>query len=110
MSPQATTTQDAQPATGSNQMAVDLVIAAQKLEGRRADLLEEVSANRTLLRLLDKNGQLENATVTVDGKQVSVPEWLDDFYPEKEKDTQRSKEEIAATQKVRAEARKRFAK
>lgn len=81
---------------------------AQRLEGQRADLLDEVAANRQYLRLMDKNGELEGETATVDGKNVPAGDWLDDFYPEKEKDVKRNEDEIERTRKVREDARKRF--
>lgn len=79
------------------QTAAERQIArAMKLEKERAELGERISANRDYLRLMDKNDELTE----------DQGEWLDAFYPVKEKGEQRSKEEIEATRKVKEAARK----
>lgn len=88
---------DAAAATDAPQTAADRQIArAKSLERERAELGERISANRDYLRLMDKNDELT----------AEQGEWLDAFYPVKEKGEQRSKEEIEATRKVKEEARK----
>lgn len=76
--------------------AAVLIEQAQALEAERAEVMERVTANRTELRLIDKQGNLSEEQ----GK------WLDTFYPEKEKGERRSKEDIEATRKAREAARK----
>lgn len=76
--------------------AAVLIEQAQGLEAERAEVMERVTANRTELRLIDKQGNLSDEQ----GK------WLDTFYPEKEKGERRSKDDIEATRKAREAARK----
>lgn len=69
---------------------------ARALEKERAELQERIGKNRDYLRLMDANDEL----TTEEG------EWLDAFYPVKEKGEQRTKEEIERTRKAKEEARK----
>lgn len=71
------------------------ILRAVRLEGERADVLKRVAANREYLRLMDENEELED----------DEADWLEDFYPSKEKGAQRSNDEIERTRKVRAAAR-----
>ena len=68
---------------------------AKMLERQRAKLMEQVSANRTYLRLMAANDELSAAQ----------RKWLSTFYPEKEKGQERSAEDIEATRKARQAAR-----
>lgn len=85
-----------QPTTVPQSAAERQIARAKSLEKERAELMERIAANRDYLRLMDKNDELTDAQ----------GEWLDTFYPQKEKGEQRSKEDIEATRKVREEARK----
>lgn len=85
-----------QPTTAPQSAAERQIARAKSLEKERAELMERIAANRDYLRLMDKNDELTD----------SQGEWLDTFYPQKEKGEQRSKEDIEATRKVREEARK----
>lgn len=81
----------------SEQTAAERQIArAKDLERQRGDLMDLITANRDYLRLMDKNDELTD----------EQGDWLDVFYPLKEKGEQRSKSEIEATRKAREEARK----
>ena len=62
--------------------------------------MERIADNRNYLRLMDKNEALTAAQ----------GEWLDKFYPLKEKGERRSKEDIEATREIRKEARAKPAK
>lgn len=76
--------------------AAVLITQAMALERERAGVMEKVGANRTELRLIDKQGNLSD----------EQGEWLDTWYPEKEKGERRSKDDIEATRKAREAARK----
>lgn len=81
----------------SEQTAADRQIArANELERQRGDLMDLITANRDYLRLMDKNEELS----------TEQGDWLDVFYPQKEKGEQRSKQEVEATRKVKEAARK----
>ena len=69
---------------------------AMQLERDRASLLKRIDDNRKYLRLMDRNEELT----------TEQTEWLDRFYPEKEKGERRSKEEVEATRRAREAARK----
>jgi hypothetical protein len=88
MSPQPT----AAPAETSAQKQIR---RAKELEGQRAKLSKSIAANREYLRLMDANDELDEEQA----------DWLEDFYPQKEKGDRRSEEEIERTRKVKAEAR-----
>lgn len=95
MAPQPT----AAPAQHSNHPVGSpawLVEQAKRLEKERADLMEKIGANRNLLRQLHK----------VDALDAEMREFVEKFYPEKEKGSNRSKDEIEATRKLREAARK----
>lgn len=72
------------------------IARAKGLERERADLMERIGKNRDYLRLMDANEELT----------ADQAEWLDAFYPVKEKGEQRTKEEIEATRKAKEDARK----
>lgn len=69
---------------------------AKKLEKERGELMLRIGANRDFLRNLHKMGAL-------DGEQRK---FVETFYPEKEKGSSRSADEIEATRKAREDARK----
>ncbi|MDE2101949.1 MAG: hypothetical protein KGL39_32180 [Patescibacteria group bacterium] len=73
-----------------------LVAQAKDLERERAALMEKIGANRNLLRQLHK----------VDALDDEMKRFVEQFYPEKEKGSNRSKDEIEATRKLREAARK----
>jgi hypothetical protein len=68
---------------------------AKQLERDRDKLMKQIAANRTYLRLMAQNDELTN----------DQEDWLEDFYPTKEKGEQRSAEEIEATRRAKAAAR-----
>jgi hypothetical protein len=69
---------------------------ALHLERERADLMNRIGKNREYLRLMDANDALTDAQ----------GEWLDKFYPLKEKGERRSQEDILATREAKMAARK----
>lgn len=73
-----------------------LVAQAKELEHTRGVLMEKIGANRLLLRNLRKAGALTE----------DFERFVEDFYPEKEKGTKRSDQEIEATRRAREAARK----
>ena len=83
-------------ATSGDTLAANEIRGAIQLEKRRSDLMKEIQDNRELLRLLDRRG-------TLDDDQA---EFLDIFYPEKERGSRRQKDDIEATRKAREAARK----
>jgi serine protease inhibitor len=68
---------------------------AKHLESQRAEIMVQVAKNRDYLRLMDQNGELT--------EEQGV--WLDAFYPLKERGARRSKDDIDATRRAKAEAR-----
>lgn len=75
------------------------IVRAVHLEKLRSDLMEQVTANRDYLRLMEKNGELNEAQTA----------FRKTFYPDKEKGESRDKDEIEATRKLRETARKGYA-
>lgn len=71
------------------------VARARTLERERADVMKRISANREYLRLMEENEELTD----------DEGDWLDDFYPQKEKGQSRSDDEIERTRKAKAAAR-----
>lgn len=69
---------------------------AKKLEKERGEIMERIGANRAFLRNLHKMGGLD----------ASQRKFVQTFYPEKEKGSTRSEDEIEATRKAREAARK----
>lgn len=69
---------------------------AIRLEAQISKLREQVNDNRDYLRLMDRNEELSEAQA----------EFVDTFYPEKEKGERRPPEEVEATRRARAFARK----
>jgi hypothetical protein len=83
------TTAGDSPAARQIQRAIDL-------EGDRAKLMKKISDNREYLRLMDRNDELNE----------DEADFLDTFYPEKERGSRREKSDIEATRKAREAARK----
>lgn len=96
---QQTKAQDAAELKAANELADShkQIGRAMDLEYDRAVLGEKITANRTYLRLMAENDELTEAQ----------EDWLDDFYPQKEKGESRSDDEIDATRKAKEIARKR---
>lgn len=69
---------------------------AVALEAERARIMDVVAKNRTLLRLLDSQDSLD----------ADQQEFLDTFYPEKERGTRRSAADVEATRKAKLVARR----
>lgn len=65
------------------------------LEAERANVGVKIAANRTYLRLMDENEELE----------PDEADFLADFYADKEKGATRSDDELERTRKVKAAAR-----
>lgn len=76
-------------------MAERQIVRAHALEKQRGEHMEKIAANRTFLRMM---GQTEELT-------DEQTDWLETFYPEKEKGERRSAEQIEATRKAREAAR-----
>ena len=93
MSPQPAAPVQQSPA---HAYAALLIEQAQELEREGAEHAKKVTANRTALRGMDTQGNL-NAE-----QRKFVRTW----YPDKEKGSRRSKEEIKATRDLREKARK----
>lgn len=81
---------------GTNPMAERQIKRAMQLEFDRGELLKKINANREMLRLMAETDELSEPQ----------EDWLDVFYPQKEKDTTRSVSEVEATRKAREAARK----
>ena len=71
------------------------IARAKQLEKERAALMQKIAANRDYLRLMHRNEALTE----------EQGDWLDEFYPLKEKSKRRSKEEVEATRKAKLAAR-----
>jgi hypothetical protein len=69
---------------------------AKRLEAERARIMKAIGANREFLRGLALNEELT----------PEQEDWVEDFYPTKEKGERRSAEEIERTKLAKAEARK----
>jgi hypothetical protein len=72
------------------------ILRAAHLERERASLMKQIASNREYLRLMADNDELSN----------EQEDWLGDFYPEKEKGQTRTSDEVEATRKAKAAARK----
>lgn len=72
-------------------------IRANLLEQERTRIMKQISSNREYLRLMDANEELS----------PELGEWLEDFYPLKERGEQRSEDEIERTRKAKAAARQK---
>lgn len=81
---------------GSDPSVAEAIREARSLERQRGELLGRIADNRDFLRLMDRREKLTE----------EQGEWLDAFYPLKEKDSQRTAEEIKRTKELRAAARK----
>lgn len=71
------------------------VMRALSLEQERGAIMKKIAANRTYLRLMEENEELTDEQA----------DWLDDFYPQKEKGQTRSEDDIERTRKAKAAAR-----
>lgn len=106
----APTTTDAPAVSDAEQRVLDLaagkvepgesaaerqIARAGALERERSALQDRIGKNRDYLRLMDSNEELSQ----------EQGDWLDAFYPEKEKGNQRGKDEIERTRKVKEAAR-----
>lgn len=78
---------------GSPQRQIKLAL---ELERQRADLMEQISSNRQYLRFMQKGKELNE----------DQTEFLETFYPEKEKGNVRDKSDVEATRRARAAARR----
>lgn len=74
-------------------------LRAVKLEGEKASIMRQINANRGLLRTLDETEELSD----------DLSDWLEDFYPTKEKDAKRDAEEVKNT-RLNHEAAAKFGK
>lgn len=83
-------------ATAGTGSAAKQIQRAVELEKERADVMDRINSNRTYLRLMDKNEELDE----------DQAEFLDVFYPEKERGERRAKADIEATRKAREAARR----
>jgi hypothetical protein len=72
------------------------IARAIELEIDRANIGEDITANRDYIRLMEKNDELTPVQV----------KWRKIFYPDKVKGKQRSDDEIEATRKLKVQARK----
>lgn len=84
-----------QAATAPQTSAQRQIERAKVLEKQRAELQTSIGKNRDYLRLMDANEEL-----TADESA-----WLQKFYPEKERGSRRSEDEIKATREARKAAR-----
>jgi hypothetical protein len=62
-------------------------LRAISLEGQKASIMRQINANRGLLRTLDDTDELT----------ADLSDWLDEFYPTKEKDAKRDADEVKQT-------------
>lgn len=83
-------------ATSEDSAASRQIKRAIALERDISKLRKSVNDNRDYLRLMDRNDELNE----------DQSEFLDTFYPEKEKGERRSPAEVEATRKAREVARK----
>jgi len=70
-------------------------LRAHALEADRADVMKKIASNREYLRLMADNDELSG----------DIADWLEDFYPQKEKGERRSDDEIERTRRAKAAAR-----
>lgn len=82
-------------ATEGDSAGARQVRRAIQLEREISSTREKVNDNRTYLRLMDRNEELTEAQA----------EFVDVFYPEKEKGERRPKDETVATRRAREAAR-----
>jgi hypothetical protein len=82
-------------ATEGDSSGARQVKRAIELEADRAKLMKQISDNREYLRLMDRNDELSE----------DQTEFLEVFYPEKERGSRREKADIEATRKAREAAR-----
>jgi hypothetical protein len=90
MSPQPAATEKAETS------AERQIARAKHLEKTRAEVMKHIGANREYLRLMAVNGELTE----------DQEDWLEAFYPSKEKGERRTAEEIERTRAIKQEARK----
>lgn len=72
------------------------IVRANALERERADVMKRIASNREYLRLMADNDELTD----------EQEDWLEAFYPLKEKGERRSEEDIERTRKAKEAARK----
>lgn len=85
------------PVAAAPQTSAEKQIArANALERDRSELMKKIGSNREYLRLMADNDELTEAQ----------EDWLDAFYPQKEKGERRSEEDIERTRKAKEAARK----
>lgn len=70
-------------------MPEDQFLRAVELERTKAGLQKQITANRNFLRMMDVSEALSD----------DLSEWLEVFYPTKEKDAKRDKDEVTVTRK-----------
>jgi hypothetical protein len=89
-----------QPTTTQNEVVAGspawLIRQALRLEREKAELLAKVNANRNLLRSLNNVGALSE----------QERDFVETFYPIKEKGARANEDQIARTRELRARARK----
>lgn len=83
-------------ATSGDSPGARQVKRAMRLEGEVAKIRKQVDDNRKYLRLMDANEELSEAQA----------DFLDVFYPEKEKGERRTTDQVEATRLARQAARK----
>lgn len=62
-------------------------LRAISLEGQKASIMRQINANRGLLRTLGDTDELSD----------DLTDWLEEFYPTKEKDAKRDGDEVKQT-------------
>jgi len=83
-------------ATAGDNAGARQIKRAIGLEADRATLMKQITDNRDYLRLMDRTDELDE----------DQQEFLDVFYPEKERGSRRDQSDIEATRKAREAARK----
>ena len=83
-------------ATDEDSSAARQIRRAIELERESASIRKRVNDNRDYLRLMDRNDELND----------DQAEFLETFYPEKEKGSVRPADEVEATRRAREAARK----
>lgn len=62
-------------------------LRAVSLEQQKATIMKQITANRTFLRVMDESDALDD----------DLAEWLEVFYPTKEKDATRDDDQVKVT-------------
>lgn len=79
-----------------HELAQEYVKDAIRLEGERAAVMAEISVTRDMLRNLDKTNKLND----------DQAEFIDVWFPEKERGQNRSRDDIEATRRAKLAARR----